>query len=106
MPLLTVVDSTLSGNSAVSGGAGLWNEGTATISSSLFESNDVSDGSGGGIYQNFSGAVNLTNGVSFMWERPMTLTLLIIGLGLIFLPVYRQRRLRARARQEGVADGD
>lgn len=61
---------------------------------------------GGMMEDNFARAVNLTNGVSFMWERPMTLTLLIIGLGLIFLPVYRQRRLRARARQEGVADGD
>jgi putative tricarboxylic transport membrane protein len=53
---------------------------------------------------NFSRAVNLTDGVSFMWERPMTLTMLLIGAAFIFLPEYRKRR--ALARQRGVADGD
>ena len=53
---------------------------------------------------NFSRAVNLTDGVSFMWERPMTLALLVIGVGFIFLPAYRKRR--ALARRPGVADGD
>ena len=52
----------------------------------------------------FSNAVNLTDGVSFMYERPMTLGLLIIGLLLIFVPAYRRRR--ARALQQGVAPGD
>ena len=59
---------------------------------------------GGMMENNFARAVNLTDGVSFMWERPMTLALLIIGLLLIFVPAYRKRR--ARALQEGVAQGD
>ena len=53
---------------------------------------------------NFARAVNLTDGVSFMWERPMTLVLLLMGLILIFLPAYRRRRAAARA--AGVAEGD
>ncbi|MGI9423216.1 MAG: tripartite tricarboxylate transporter permease [Hyphomicrobiaceae bacterium] len=53
---------------------------------------------------NFARAVNLTDGVGFMWQRPMTLALLIIGLLLIFLPAYRRRRAAARA--AGVAEGD
>ena len=59
---------------------------------------------GGMMENNFARAVNLTDGVSFMWERPMTLILLIIGLLLIFVPAYRKRR--ARALQQGVAQGD
>ena len=58
---------------------------------------------------NFARAVNITDGVSFMWERPGTLALLIIGVGLIVLPIWRRRRAvareRALARQKGVADG-
>lgn len=53
---------------------------------------------------NFSRAVNLTDGVSFMWERPMTFALMLIAVTFIFLPAYRRRR--ALARQHGVADGD
>ena len=53
---------------------------------------------------NFSRAVNLTDGVSFMWERPMTLGLILIGVTFIILPAYRRRR--ALARQRGVAEGD
>ena len=59
---------------------------------------------GGMMENNFARAVNLTDGVSFMYERPMTLTLLVIGLLLIFLPAYRRRR--ARDLQKGVAPGD
>ena len=59
---------------------------------------------GGMMEDNFARAVNLTDGVSFMWERPMTLTLMLIGVTFIFLPAYRRRR--ALARQQGVADGD
>jgi putative tricarboxylic transport membrane protein len=59
---------------------------------------------GGMMENNFARAVNLTDGVSFMYERPMTLALLIIGLLLIFLPAYRRRR--ARDLQKGVAPGD
>lgn len=65
---------------------------------------------GGMLENNFARAVNITDGISFMWQRPGTLILLIIGLTLIFLPVWRRRRAfarqRARVRQEGVADGD
>jgi putative tricarboxylic transport membrane protein len=61
---------------------------------------------GGMMENNFARAVNLTDGVSFMWERPMTLSLLCVGLILIILPIYRQRQLRASARRQGVADGD
>ena len=61
---------------------------------------------GGMMENNFARAVNLTDGVSFMWERPMTLSLLCVGLILIILPIYRQRQLRASARRQGIADGD
>ena len=53
---------------------------------------------------NFSRAVNLTDGVSFMWERPMTLGLILISVTFIILPAYRRRR--ALARKRGVAEGD
>ncbi len=53
---------------------------------------------------NFARAVNLTDGVAFMYQRPMTLALLVIGMLLIFLPAYRRRR--ALALQKGVAQGD
>ncbi|MGI9380609.1 MAG: tripartite tricarboxylate transporter permease [Methyloligellaceae bacterium] len=53
---------------------------------------------------NFSRAVNIADGVGFMWQRPMTLTLLIIGIALIFVPAYRKRR--ATLKRQGVAEGD
>ena len=53
---------------------------------------------------NFARAVNLTDGLAFIYQRPMTLTLLVIGLVLILLPGYRRRR--AKALQKGVAQGD
>jgi len=59
---------------------------------------------GGMLENNFARAVNLTDGVSFMYERPMTLVLLVIGVLLIVMPAYRRRR--ARALQKGVAQGD
>ncbi len=59
---------------------------------------------GGMMEDNFARAVYLTDGVAFMYQRPMTLALLVIGLLLIFLPAYRRRR--ARALQKGVAQGD
>ncbi|NKB60825.1 MAG: tripartite tricarboxylate transporter permease [Gammaproteobacteria bacterium] len=61
---------------------------------------------GGMMENNFARAVNLTDGVAFMWERPMTLGLLIVGLLLILMPIYRQRKLKAKARKDGIADGD
>ena len=59
---------------------------------------------GGMMENNFARSVNLTDGVAFMYERPMTLCLLIFGLLLIFVPAYRRRR--AKALQQGVALGD
>jgi putative tricarboxylic transport membrane protein len=59
---------------------------------------------GGMMENNFARAVNLSDGVSFMYERPMTLTLLVIGLLLIIVPAYRRRR--AKALQKGIAPGD
>ncbi len=65
---------------------------------------------GGMMEDNFARAVNITDGISFMWQRPGTLILLIVGVTLIFLPAWRRRRAfarqRAKARQEGIADGD
>ena len=53
---------------------------------------------------NFARSMNLFDGVSFIYERPLTLGLLVIAVLLIVLPSYRARR--ARLRQQGVADGD
>ncbi len=53
---------------------------------------------------NFSRAMQLYDGVGFVWERPMTLALLVLALILVVLPSYRQRRARVRA--DGIADGD
>ena len=59
---------------------------------------------GGMMENNFSRSMQLYDGVSFIWERPMTLGLLVIALLLVVLPSYRARRARLRA--SGVADGD
>ena len=53
---------------------------------------------------NFARSMQLYDGMSFLWERPMTLSLLLLAVALVVLPSYRARRARARA--EGVADGD
>ncbi|MFK7857730.1 MAG: tripartite tricarboxylate transporter permease [Granulosicoccus sp.] len=57
---------------------------------------------GGMLENNFSRSMQLYDGISFIWERPMTLGLLVIAVILIILPSYRARR----ARRAGVADGD
>lgn len=57
---------------------------------------------GGMLENNFSRSMQLYDGISFIWERPMTLGLLVIAAILILLPSYRARRARAA----GVADGD
>lgn len=59
---------------------------------------------GGMMENNFSRSMQLYDGISFVWERPMTLGLLVIAALLVILPSYRTRRARARA--DGVADGD
>ena len=48
--------------------------------------------------------MQLYDGMSFIYERPMTLALLVIAVLLVVFPSYRARRARLRA--EGVADGD
>jgi putative tricarboxylic transport membrane protein len=53
---------------------------------------------------NFSRSMNLYDGIGFIFERPMTLGLLVVAVLLIVLPSYRARRARLRAM--GVADGD
>jgi len=53
---------------------------------------------------NFSRAMNLTDGISFMWERPMTAVLLILAIVLLFLPSIREQL--AAWRRRGVAEGD
>ncbi len=53
---------------------------------------------------NFSRAMQLYDGISFITERPMTMGLLVFAVILIVLPTYRARRARLRA--EGIADGD
>ncbi|GAB5439367.1 tripartite tricarboxylate transporter permease [Falsiruegeria mediterranea] len=59
---------------------------------------------GGMMEDNFARSMQLYDGIAFMWERPMTLALLIIAALLVVLPSYRARRSKARA--DGVADGD
>ena len=59
---------------------------------------------GGMLEDNFARSMQLYDGVSFIWERPMTLGLLVIALFLVLLPSYRARRAKARA--AGTADGD
>lgn len=53
---------------------------------------------------NFSRAMQLYDGVSFVWERPMTLGLIIFAVLLVILPTLRS--WRASRNVPGVADGD
>ena len=59
---------------------------------------------GGMLEDNFARSMQLYDGVSFIWERPMTLGLLAISILLVLLPSFRARRAKLRAK--GVADGD
>lgn len=45
---------------------------------------------------NFARAANIADGVSFMWERPMTLGLLILAALLVILPSLRAQRQAKR----------
>ena len=53
---------------------------------------------------NFSRSMQLYDGLGFLLDRPMTLGLLVIAVLLVVIPSYRARRARARA--QGVAEGD
>ncbi|NDD99780.1 hypothetical protein EB008_05760, partial [bacterium] len=57
--ILTVINSTISGNSASKGG-GIWNSGTLTVSNSTISGNSATN-YGGGIYNNSSGVLNISN---------------------------------------------
>ncbi|MEP4036600.1 tripartite tricarboxylate transporter permease [Pseudophaeobacter sp.] len=59
---------------------------------------------GGMLEDNFSRSMQLYDGAAFIWERPLTLGLLVIAALLVLLPSYRARRARLRA--QGVAEGD
>ena len=45
---------------------------------------------------NFARSMQLYGGLSFIWERPMTLGLLIVAVLLVLLPGIRALRLRAK----------
>ena len=53
---------------------------------------------------NFARSMQLYDGISLIWECPMTLASLIIAGILIGLPSFRARRAKLCA--AGVADGD
>ncbi len=59
---------------------------------------------GGMLEDNFSRSMQLYDGIGFIVDRPMTLGLLAIAVLLVVVPSYRARR--AKARQQGVAEGD
>ncbi|MGI9369188.1 MAG: tripartite tricarboxylate transporter permease [Ruegeria sp.] len=59
---------------------------------------------GGMLEDNFSRSMQLYDGIGFTVDRPMTLGLLVIAVLLVVIPSYRARR--AKARREGVAEGD
>ena len=59
---------------------------------------------GGMLEDNFSRSMQLYDGIGFIIDRPMTLGLLVIAVLLVAVPSYRARR--AKARREGVAEGD
>lgn len=59
---------------------------------------------GGMLEDNFSRSMQLYDGIAFIWERPMTLGLLLIALFLVVLPSIRDRR--ARNRSTRVGDGE
>lgn len=59
---------------------------------------------GGMMEDNFARSMQLYDGIAFIWERPMTMGLLVIAGILVVLPSYRARSAKARA--AGVAAGD
>ncbi|SLN33072.1 tripartite tricarboxylate transporter permease [Pseudooctadecabacter jejudonensis] len=52
---------------------------------------------GGMMEDNFSRSMQLYGGVNFVFERPMTLALLLIAAALIILPIVRARKARKAA---------
>ncbi len=56
------------------------------------------------IEDNFARAMNLMDGISFMWERPMTTLLLASAIFLLFLPSIRERL--SKRKHQIVSNGD
>ncbi|MCY4150911.1 MAG: tripartite tricarboxylate transporter permease [Aestuariivita sp.] len=59
---------------------------------------------GGMMEDNFARSMQLYDGISFIWQRPMTFCLLAIAALLIILPSYRERRTKTRT--VAISDGD
>ena len=51
---------------------------------------------GGMLEDNFSRSMQLYDGIAFIWERPMTLGLLVIALILIIFPSWRARKSKRK----------
>ena len=51
---------------------------------------------GGMLEDNFARSMQLFDGISFIWERPMTMGLLFIALLLVLLPSFRALRMRSK----------
>lgn len=60
---------------------------------------------GGMLEDNFARSMQLYDGVSFIWERPMTMVLLILAAVLVVLPGLRTWRARS-AQRRGVSTPD
>lgn len=54
---------------------------------------------GGMLEDNLGRAMRKAGGIEFLWERPMTLTILLIAVALFFYPVIKDRLARRRAAQ-------
>jgi len=54
---------------------------------------------GGMLEDNLGRAMRKAGGIEFLWERPMTLTILLIAVALFFYPVIKDRFARRRAAQ-------
>jgi putative tricarboxylic transport membrane protein len=56
---------------------------------------------------NFARSMQIADGVSFIWERPITLGLLIFAAILVILPSYRSHRMKVQAKkQNAMPEGD
>lgn len=55
---------------------------------------------GGMLENNFARSVNITDDISFMWERPMTLGLLVVAVLMVIVPMYRQSKARKAAEKK------
>ncbi len=52
---------------------------------------------GGLLEDNFSRSMQLYDGIGFIWQRPMTLALLVVAVILVVLPSFRARLARKKA---------